>query len=402
MDKLKITGANDAGTGYATLTFTPESIVENTTISVANHATQSNTAVLTLTNTKSGTDANGSAISDSSNTSTLLIEGDGITVTESSGKLSLINQGGINSINESFNSSGNLSITVLTSNNTPINPTTTVTPTIAYGESGASSAVFASGTATLSVYTQTEVDTKIANELKAINAMTFKGTVGTGGSDVSTDLPTSNVHNGDVYKASTAGDYNNGYFEGCRIGGTDGIIPSVDLVWSYIPSGDDENNSYSLRYNSSNSKIELIDANSLAVASIAPGTDLVASGTGANVTLSHNTITRTDSTGTARTSNPGNNFVFSAITSVTTSSTGHVTGVETTQFTVTDTANYVSGVAATVGQLSGSGNNTKVTVSVTDGADTHSADIKLHSDTLEFSRDTTNNITSIDLTWGAF
>jgi len=58
------------------------------------------------------------------------------------------------------------------------------------------------------VYTTGQVDTLISNQLKALDAMTFRGTLGSiTGATVST-LPTTNVQNGDTYKVVTAAMYN--------------------------------------------------------------------------------------------------------------------------------------------------------------------------------------------------
>ena len=411
--KLKITSAMDTNNDYAILTFTPDSIVENAAISIANDNVNENTAILTITNNKTGTDANGSSVSTTGTSSTLSITGSGITVVEDNGKLVLTNQGGVTSVAESFDSSGALSVNVSLNTGDTISPTAQnkVTPTITYGDTGTSSAVFANGTAALSVYTKSEVDTKISTELRAINAMTYKGSIGTNAGDVGTDLPTTNVHNGDVYKVSENGTYNNGLQENCHIGDmfiavgaeTDGVIPTASLSWSYIPSGDDESAQYTLQYNSTNGKIELQDQDHAAVGQITAGTDIAFSGTGSNITLSHDTVTRTNTTGTALTESSGQNLTFTVVTGITTSTTGHITGVETTSITVADTANYLTSVTNTVGTLSGTGSNTKITVGVADvTSGTVTTDIKLHSDSLEFSRDTTNNITNIDFTWGSF
>ena len=414
VDKLKITSAMDSGNNYAILTFTPEDIVENAAISVSNDQVNNNTAILTITNNKTGTDASGQSVSTTGTSSTLSITGDGISVTEDNGALVLTNLGGVDAVRESFDANGVLSVNILLTTGDTIPPSSgyTVTPTITYGESGASSAVFASGTAALSVYTQTEVDNKIAAELKAINAMTYKGSIGNNIGDVSADLPTSNVHNGDVYKVSENGSFGNGIYTNCHIGdmfiavgteGNDGVIPSANLTWSYIPSGDDEASQYSLQYDSTNHTIIMQDQDHTSVGVITAGNDIVFGGTGSNITLGHNTVTRTNTTGTATTQTSGNDLTFSVVTGITTSSTGHITGVETTSITVTDSSNYLTGVSNTVGTLSGTGSNTQITVSVADNvAGSVTTDIKLHSDSLTFSRDTTNNITNIDFVWGSF
>ena len=412
-DKLKITSAMDTNNNYAILTFTPDSIVENAAISVSNDNSNQNTAILTITNNKTGTNAQGTSVSTTGTSSTLSITGSGISVVEDNGVLVLTNQGGVTAVNEAFDANGVLTVSATLNTGDTVAPTTghTVTPTITYGNTGASSAVFANGTAALSVYTKSEVDTKISTELKAINAMTYKGSIGTETGDVDSDLPTSNVHNGDVYKVSTNGTYGNGVYDNCHIGDmfiavgneTDGVIPSNGLSWSYIPSGDDESAQYTLQYNSTNQKIELQDTSHAAVGQITAGTDITFGGTGSSITLGHANVTRTNTTGTARTQASGNDLTFSVVTGITTSATGHITGVETTSITVADTANYLTGVSNTVGTSSGTGSNTKITVAVADvTSGSVTTDIKFHSDSLEFSRDTTNNVTSIDFTWGTF
>lgn len=59
---------------------------------------------------------------------------------------------------------------------------------------------FASGTAALPVYTKTEVDEKLV----AVNAMVYKGTIGTGGTYTAVaNIPSASI--GDTYKIVTDG-----------------------------------------------------------------------------------------------------------------------------------------------------------------------------------------------------
>ena len=77
-------------------------------------------------------------------------------------------------------------------------------PIIKYGASGALSEHFKNGAATLSVYSKSEVDTAITKAKEAMNAMTYKGTVGGTTNDhgtAGTALPTSDVSVGDTYIA---------------------------------------------------------------------------------------------------------------------------------------------------------------------------------------------------------
>ena len=108
-------------------------------------------------------------------------------------------------------------------------------PIVKYGNT-ATEAHYNAGVATLSVYTIAEVDEKVKNALQNFNALTYKGTVGTGGTV--TALPTSQVQNGDVYMS-------NGYFtqDGTVMAagtlfiaqgteGSDGYLTSVN--WTHV------------------------------------------------------------------------------------------------------------------------------------------------------------------------
>ena len=109
---------------------------------------------------------------------------------------------------------------------------------------------FENGTIELPVYTTTEIDDKFASELKAIDGMTYKGTIGTNGTGHNGHaLPTTNVRIGDTYKVlkdkildnktmvegdviiarSTTGKEN-----------ANGYIDSANLAWDLIPSGNED------------------------------------------------------------------------------------------------------------------------------------------------------------------
>lgn len=111
---------------------------------------------------------------------------------------------------------------------------------------------FKDGIIELPVYTTTEIDDKFTSELKAIDGMTYKGTIGTNGTGHNGNaLPTTNVRIGDTYKAlatftvaiggvspkegdviiarSTTGEEN-----------SDGYIDSNNIAWDLIPSGNED------------------------------------------------------------------------------------------------------------------------------------------------------------------
>ena len=82
--------------------------------------------------------------------------------------------------------------------------------------------------------TQIATTAFVTNAVSAVTgAMTYKGTVGTGGTV--NDLPTSGVKVGDTYKVSVAGTYAS---QSAKVGDLF-IATATTPTWSYVPSGDD-------------------------------------------------------------------------------------------------------------------------------------------------------------------
>lgn len=198
----------------------------------------------------------------------------------------------------------------------------------------------------ISFYTKSEIDSKF----NGINAMTYKGTVGTGGT-VAT-LPTSGVKIGDTYMVSVAGTYAT---IACKVGDlliatgteTNGVIADGKAAWTYVPSGDDTDTQYTLKV--SGQTISLVPSTNTSTNSgtmtIAGGTGLTATGSGSTITIKHNTVGRSDGTATAVS---GYGASFTAVTGVTTSTQGHVTGITTTKVTMpsAQAVNHTLGVVA--------------------------------------------------------
>ena len=98
----------------------------------------------------------------------------------------------------------------------------------------------------LDVYTRAQIDQK----LQGVNALTYKGTVGGTSATVSA-LPVERVAIGDTYMVAVTGSY--GGHDGCGNGDLliatgveeNGVITS-NLVWTYIPSGDDTDTQYEM------------------------------------------------------------------------------------------------------------------------------------------------------------
>ena len=401
-DILAVTAQNN--NGEPTIILTPQDIVYNMSLAVSPASGQTNTMNLVLTYTETGTDAQGVAVN-TAHTATLPIRGSGITLSESNGVLVLSGSGaaGIDSLVNAFGSNGAFTTTINTLDGAVIS-STGITPTISYGTN--STAVFASGTAVLDVYTKTEVDDRIESQLRAANAMTFKGGVGDAIGSIST-LPTSNVRVGDTYKVTAPGTYANQ--ANCIIGdmfiatGTEdpdtGYITG-NVSWVYIPSGnDDTGNALTLRYNSTSGEIELVDDNSIVAGTIAAGTDIIFSSVNNVPTIGHNTVTRTNTTGTAKTQVSGRgNLEFDVITGITTSSTGHVTGVETTHVTIADEQNGIINVSTSAEIVSGG--NAKINISVEDNSGPTTGSFQLHSESLNFSA--SGSTTTVEMQWGSF
>ena len=157
-----------------------------------------------------------------------------ITV-DATNAMSTASQNGIASAAFSNRATNGFDLTLKRQSGQTITADAHLDPIVKYGNT-ATEAHYNAGVATLNVYTIAEVDEKVKNALQNFNALTYKGTVGTGGTV--TALPTSQVQNGDVYMS-------NGYFtqDGAKMHagtlfiaqgkeGTDGYLTSV--TWTQV------------------------------------------------------------------------------------------------------------------------------------------------------------------------
>lgn len=412
-DLLKITGVSTTDTDSssatygrttATITLTPANIVDSVSVATANITDGTS---ITLSNNRTGTDANGTTV----NTSTALdainlISKGGLTISKNAttGDIEFKAAGTLDHVTTEFTNTGLLNMRLYDLDGNEPTYTSQVTPIIRYGKTTTSDTVFASGTAVLDVYTTGQVDNLISDELKAINAMTFKGTLGADGTV--TALPTTSVENGDTYKVISALTYNG---QSCRVGdmfiasGTEsisGYIPAEDIIWNYIPSGNDETNTYSFTYNAANDSITFANDNG-PLTHFSMGTNLTASVESNTITISHDAVTRTNTTGTAVTQTSLGTATFNAVTSITSDSTGHITEVVTTPITVVDTHNVISTVTYGKTIATANGATTVTTnLTVTDEDGGHSGSNTVKSSSLNLSISGTE--TTVDLIWGAF
>lgn len=195
----------------------------------------------------------------------------------------------------------------------------------------------------LDVYTSTEIDKK----LKELNGMTYRGAVP---SDSVPALPSTGVQSGDTYKVATAGSYGR---HQCKVGdlliasgpeGTDGIIPSGHIEWTYIPSGNDTDSQFGLLADVVNKKItmrnETSEKNTGSI-TMAQGDNIeVTAAKGASnkditFTVSHtgDAANKTDNTETPEVlTSSGITNVFTAITDMTSDSHGHITAFTVDKF----------------------------------------------------------------------
>lgn len=167
----------------------------------------SNVATITLGETKSGYNADGTAKTANTTNHTLKLNNNGGVAITTTGSDQINLNVAPESITNAFDSNGSFTTTIQLADGDEVS-STGITPVIKYGYGAVkATAQFANGTATLSdLYTKTEVDAAITAQLKTANAMTFVGSVGG-----TTNLPVANsgVAVGDTYIVSTAGDIKN-------------------------------------------------------------------------------------------------------------------------------------------------------------------------------------------------
>lgn len=166
---------------------------------------------LIIKNRDKGVNASGTNVDtlETTGTSVTLKAGTGVTLSTQNGVVTITSGGGVQSISNAFDANGQFVTTVTQLDTTQV-ASTAITPQITYGNTP-TSVQFLNGTATLQVYTKSEVDAKIGEELKATNSMTFKGgldgTAATSSTNPLKTLPTTGVQVGDTYKVVKAGTY---------------------------------------------------------------------------------------------------------------------------------------------------------------------------------------------------
>ncbi len=257
-----------------------------------------------------------------------------------------------------FDANGNLGLTVVQKGATIA--AGEVTPVIQVGKT-VQDFKFANGTATLPVYTQTEIDNLIADFESKANAMSYRGTITT-----VAELDSKVAEHGDVY----------------MLNAVDGIHGVGDLfiydanrgVWDHIPAGHDIDTKYTFEAVGNAANVLNIAELGTHKASIAvksgdmiTATGAVAEGTNdLVVTVNHNKVTDASPVKGAAAQESKKELKFDVVESVTKDEYGHVSAVATKEITVVDTHNNLQNVIINTATVT-NGAEISTAVNMTDG-----------------------------------
>lgn len=343
--------------------------------------------------------------------------------------------------------SGKTGFTVTVKDNQGKTVTGSYDPIIKYGSKAQSSTKLVNGEFNINAYNKEEID----QLMRDLNAMEYRGTVGANGTAAtawaellklpqkvgytylfSSEITVNGVEHttgtlaiarGTEY---TAADLAAGTITDASLVGT---INPATLTWDFVESTNDTDTTYKLYTTSTGIGFKLQDssggvkgqvkyagAGGLTVSqSLQGGVDISADKSAENViTITHNTVKRTDTN-----TNPekiklssqtpathlNDTITIPVITSLKTNEEGHVTGVNTVNYELNDTATVITGMSSAASKNSDGSIalSTKVTATSSSGKSmvqngTATATIKSSSLTLGASESSV----SIDMTWGEF
>ena len=298
---------------------------------------------------------------------------------------------------------------------------------------------FVNGTATLPIYTKEEID-----DIKlALNAMTYRGLVGTSASSTNPQrvikawatVKASSAEIGDTYLfAEQVTDGSNVYSKGtmaiARGVETNGVIPAGDVIWDFVESTINTDTKYELNNQATAAGtagfVQLVGKLGGITESgkkifFEDGTAIKASVTvdnngHAHISFAHEGITASKTTGTvaqnAATYASSNDkaesvTTITALESITVNAQGHVTNFKTNTITLKDTNAVINSVGMSVGAANAAKEVVLTSsVQLKDGAGTimtaKSGTLKMKSDTLVFNQKDGGASLGIDLVWGSF
>lgn len=299
---------------------------------------------------------------------------------------------------------------------------------------------FVNGVAALDVYSTGAIDQK----MKAFDAMTYRGTLGTSGTgatDISVDHNTqaaSITNNGTAVPVSI-GDtfllnsdktidgktYKAGSLiivralEGKSEDSATGIIAAGDYGIDIVAENWYSDTTYELNGTTNGvilhsstdanvgSFIVTAGANNNWIETTDSGAAGANGGFDKTVTVTHKTITQNNSIGTAQTQGPSGSLTIPVI-SAAVDGAGHVTGVTTTNYTVTDTNGTLTSMSASTAADSNVGTVTVGTVFThsDDSTDSQSASFNVSSSNLTITNTAASGNTpaglAINMVWGSF
>lgn len=342
-------------------------------------------------------------------TSVVLAGGDNVTITQDANTKEVTIKSNNTKLNSLTGAAAAEGFTI-TGNNSDGSKTiaATINPQIKVGKTTQPVAKFVNGTATLDVYSTKDIDDK----MKALNAMVYKGTLGKKGTVAA--LPTANVCIGDTYLAAEDVTINeHTVHTGSLIiaRGTEdasGFITTETLVWDIVESTKDSDTQYKFQTIAGGIKLHASTGPDAGQLVINGGTDVAVASASADaslnqtLTVNHKAVTRADSADTALTQTKNASTDVTVITGVTTSATGHVTGVKTKKITLVDSNTKLTSVSNSV---TATGNIATVTSTVKGtlgaGAETKATGAFTVAST-SMTVTGSNNQVNIDLTWGTF
>lgn len=342
---------------------------------------------------------------------------------------------------------GKTGFTVTVKDNQGKTVTGSYDPIIKYGSKAQSSTKLVNGEFNINAYNKEEID----QLMRDLNAMEYRGTVGANGTAAtawaellklpqkigytylfSSPITVNNAEHtvgtlaiarGTEY---TAADLAAGTITKAELVGT---INPATLTWDFVESTNDTDTTYKLytaatgvgfklqdSFSGNKGQIKYAGAGGLTVSqSLQGGVDISQDKSAENViTITHNTVKRTDTN-----TNPdkiklssqtpathlNDTITIPVITGIKTNAEGHVTGVNTVNYELNDTATVITGVtsAASANADGSVALKTKVTATSSSGKDmvqsgTATATFKSSSLTLGAS----GSSVSIDMTWGEF
>ena len=284
----------------------------------------------------------------------------------------------------------------------------TINPQIKVGKTTQPVAKFVNGIATLDVYSTKDIDDK----MKALNAMIYKGTLGKKGTVQA--LPTTNICIGDTYLAAEDVTINeHTVHTGSLIiaRGTEdasGFITTETLVWDIVESTKDSDTQYNFQTIAGGIKLHASTGGDAGQLVVNGGTDVTVASASSDaslnqtLTVNHKAVARADSSDTALSQTKNASTDVTVITGVTTSATGHVTGVKTRKVTLVDSNTQLTSVSNSVAATNNIATVTStVKGTLGTGAGTSAAGtFKVASTSMTVTG--SSNQVNIDLTWGTF